>query len=1085
MPFPGTQQIQLAFSGGLQSKVAKYSLDQPNLEDAENCTTTLAGQVQKRAGFTALSRNIQGGGVISAGSAIQVFGDELVVFDGRRLYTWDPDESVWINKGTAYSLEAGQVRILNTKIATQYVPDASVAGGLSFYVWFDNRTTPGASGIRYSVLDNATGAFVVSDALLWANGGSPKVIPWQSTSFSDSWLVAYEISATSIYANTAQASRANLISAPFPLAIDGLAVVPNTQTIPYDLSSVTYGLANNQLVYFAYQSATGLKLKILSPNLGSAPTVVASCVVTTNAVYCVSVYSAAAQVVWVVWSEAGATRAQAFNGVCASVAGPFVIQPLPSQNIAVTASYPFTGPISVTCEIASPSGGNYLLSYVVNQAGFTYVGQQRGLGLASKAFVHGEDVYVNAVWPSALQATYFTLCLTSPIGSTPNTVTGLIGAASFEVVSKYGNGNAGGYRTNPPLAECLPYTGADSFLFAGQRKGAFTSYAGATGSVLGVSGYTATFATSNAFNSVSSNNNLHITGGVKKIYDGASLVEDNFHVFPELLSLPAGATFPAAPGAGSSTNPVFSGQGCSVVLTAGTGLTASSQYQYIVVYEWPDNFGQVQRSGPSVPTIVQTGAGSPLQATLTIPTLRFTDKMSERAPVSIAVYRTQANLPIFYKITNDDAPLVNDPTVDFVTFVDSAVDGPPVNFANAGISSNENLYTSEQLGNTAPPSCSLISLFQNRLVVNESDDPNVAWYSQNKFDLSQYNTLPIDWNTSFVEGIDSRGGGGAVSALGLLDASLAIYRPTSIYILQGSGPNALDTSGEFSDAQLLVSDVGCTNQNSLVFVTQTPKSSGGLLFKSAKGIYLLGRDTSLTYVGAPVEEYNNLTITSANLLAMTNEIVFGTSEGTLLVYNYFFDTWSTWTGLPSVDAVVWKNELVLLREDGTAMVQGTGWQDTFAAAPSAPIVRAIDRVVRTPWIKLDGQLQGYMAVYNALILGQFQGPSILQVDVAYDYNPSIVESTLINSSLAGPRWGGLPVWGYPAGTWGGAQFSNYQFQVNFKNPRCQSIQLTLTDRTPEASAGSTLNGISLEVLRLPGGMRVPASNIVRTSGYSK
>jgi hypothetical protein len=164
---------------------------------------------------------------------------------------------------------------------------------------------------------------------------------------------------------------------------------------------------------------------------------------------------------------------------------------------------------------------------------------------------------------------------------------------------------------------------------------------------------------------------------------------------------------------------------------------------------------------------------------------------------------------------------------------------------------------------------------------------------------------------------------------------------------------------------------------------------------------------------------------------------------------------------------------------------GTVWQDTFNVDLPAPLVRPVTRIVKTPWIKLAGNLQGYQAVYNALILGQFEGNSELQVDVAYDYNPAIVESAIIGSSLAGPRWGSLPVWGQPAGTWANRAFANYQFQVNFKNPRCQSIQLTLTDLTPQATAGSTLDGLALEVLALKGGFRLPRSNLIKTSGYSK
>jgi hypothetical protein len=532
-------------------------------------------------------------------------------------------------------------------------------------------------------------------------------------------------------------------------------------------------------------------------------------------------------------------------------------------------------------------------------------------------------------------------------------------------------------------------------------------------------------------------------------------VEDNFHYFPEEFT---------------------DGNSCAVALALGGNLTYNpltvpNSYQYLVVYEWTDNYGQVQRSGPGVAvTVVTTEVGQ--GAVIVIPTLTITDKVNARSPISISVYRTQDSLPIFYKITDDDDPLVNDTSTDFVTMFDDLSD--------IDIAANENLYTGSQLANSGPPACSLISLYQNRLFINTTEDQNVLWYSQNKFEQDQYNTLPLDWNTSFTEGVDSRLGNG-ITAIGLLDNSLAIFKETSIFLLQGDGPNSLDTSGQFNDAQLLVSDTGCNNPNSLVFITQTPKLPGGLLFKSDKGIYLLGRDTSLYYIGSPVEQYNYTTITSANLDAKHNQVIFTTLEGICLVYNYYFDAWTTWganttNNLPAASGTVWQNKLVILTSSGQVLVQdlsGSVYTDTFGVGISYPV----QMTVTTPWVKLS-DLQGYMCVYNCLLLGTLQGPHILNVQVAYDYNPSIISSVDINSSVATNRWGSLPIWGSP-GMWGDDQFSNYQFQINFTSPhfRCQAVQLTFTDVDPNPSAGFSMNGLVFEVLSLPGQMRLPAANM--------
>ena len=249
------------------------------------------------------------------------------------------------------------------------------------------------------------------------------------------------------------------------------------------------------------------------------------------------------------------------------------------------------------------------------------------------------------------------------------------------------------------------------------------------------------------------------------------------------------------------------------------------------------------------------------------------------------------------------------------------------------------------------------------------------------------------------------------------------------------------------------------------------------LFKSPKGIYLLGRDESITYIGAPVEQYNDLTITSANLLAQTNQIVFTTLEGTALVYNYFFNAWSTWVDLPAVDACVWNGQLAVLRANGTVMLQdltGTVFADTYGDGVSYPV----SLTIQTPWLKLAGQL-GYQSVYGIYLLGLLQAPHILQASVAYDYNGASLGSVLINSNIAqAGRWGGNPAWG-ANGAWGNTGLnSNYLWQINVNNPRCTAIQFTFQDVQPEASQGFSLCGLSLELLALQGPTRVPQAGKV-------
>ena len=1045
MSLPGTTSVPIQFSGGLDSKIQEFTLDQPNLQEAENCVYNQVGQLDKRTGMTCVSTLIQGGGNISKGSCLTTFNNELLLLDGTNLYSYQQEADLWINKGTAIATINNQTRVLNTKVATQSGPDCSSLNSISIYAWEDNRTHPiTAAGVRYSVLNNETGTIIVADQLVLSNATKPKVINDGISSF----YIIYCASSDTLVMNSIPLIASNTISPLDILIQDGYSVNSTTASIPYDACIL------NGSPFIVYASTTGIRT-----NIGDIPFALVSSITVQTIAVCVDSFNQ----IWIAYSDGvntyvGAWTFDALHHYFNPVLSPISVssfETMVSSNLAIIEGIN-PGSLNLTAEVVDSNHfNNYIDNFTINVDGYyTFIGQQRGVGLASKPFKINSQIYVNTIFQSSLQATYFTQCLTQGTGlvnGTTNIQSSYLAqlATGFSIVAKHSPTTGGKYRTNGLLSQCDSLNG-EAFLFAGQRKGPFTSFQNAETVNLGVAGYSIDFNNQDQFNNVSSNNNLHLVGGIKKIYDGVSCVEDNFNLFPENAD----------------------GYGCSVTLTTGTSLNFNplypSLYQYIVVYEWTDNFGQVQRSGPSVANGITTTA-SGQGAILTGPTLRLTEKVGQRSSVIISIYRTQDSLPIFYKITDDNSPIVNDPTVDTWTFTDN-------NNPDALIASDENIYTNSQLGNTAPPSCSLISLYQNRLMINSNEDPGVIWFSQNKFEQDQYNTLSMDWNTTFVEGIDSNLGDD-ITAIGKLDAQLAIFKATSIFLLSGDGPNALATSDQFNDAQLLVSDTGCLNQNSLCFITQTPKSPGGLLFKSPKGIYLLGRDESITYIGAPVEKYNNLTVTSAVLLSQSNQVVFTTLEGTALVYNYFFNTWTTWTNLPAVSACIWENQLCILRANGEVSMQditGTVFQDTHLNNIIEPIVYKI----KTPWIKMNG-LQGYQSVYSCLLLGTLQGPHILECDVAYDYNPSVKGSVLINSNVVSNRWGGNTIWG-AQGMWGSNQFANYQFQINIDQPRCEAIQFTFSDITNLTlgnNAGFSLNGLVLECQAHAGTMRMPKQNI--------
>lgn len=1036
MGFPGTTLAKYDFMGGLNSQLAEFQLDSPYLQNANNITFNQIGQIDKRTGFTKLSNNIMGGGNISSGKEITVYNGELIQFDGEYLYSWQPEEEVWINKGTCFSTQCEQIRVLNTKASTQSNPDATTSNNITVYAWEDNRVNPAnAQGIRYSVVNNVTNSIVVSDQLIYPHGALPKVV-----SDGNIFYILYCASDNVILYDTIPVNRPNLITSQYNVLTTNGYSINLLSNIAYDvcIDPIDNGVWITYADKRGYIFATTLTRSLLFQLSATHASCIGSCYDSSG-------------ILWVCWSDTDTnqTYVNAYRGGDQLFVSDIPIGSHPSCNISIIEGAD-KGSVNITVETFAGGTGfyNYINNYVVSSGGVaTAKGTVRGIGLASKPFLQDGNIFLNCIKSTALQSTYLTLCMTHN---------------NFPCVAKHSPQNGGNLRTNSIMAQCDPM-GENEFLFAGQRKGAFTSYNNAQTVNLGAAGYTINFDVDNSFGNTTSSNNLHIVGGVKKIYDGISCVEDNFHFYPETesgfgcdLELPYGPT-PPCPYQG------------------GTGQISAGLYQYIVVYEWTDNYGQVQRSGASVANSIQNPTvGSYI--IVTVPTLNVTDKINPRTPVVISIYRTQANLPIFYKITDDTNPIINNQSVDSIQYCDSASD--------ISIGANENLYTGSQLSNIAPPSCSLISQYQTRVMINQDEDKDVIWYSQNKFEQDQYNTLPLDWNTSFVQGVDAKlGSTKGITAIGLLDSSLAIFKETSVFLLQGDGPNALDTSGNFNDAFLLVADTGCSEPKSLVFVTQTAKTPGGLLFKSNKGIYLLGRDQSLYPIGKPVQQYNNLHITGANLLTRTNEIAFTTEEGTVLVYNYLYDAWYTWSSLPSVASTMWNDKLVILHPNGTVMIQddtGTVWSDDNNIA-----LVNVTMSLKTPWIKIQSpHIQGRFLTYCMMLLGTYQAPHTLQIGVSFDYNPSIMETVLINSNTTTNRFMSLSPFGFSTGTFGSFDFANYQYQINLKNPRgyygggMEAIQFTITEIDPVESQGFSLNSIELEVAPIPGQYNVSTNRKV-------
>jgi hypothetical protein len=998
-------------TGGLNTKVDPYQLTPSNLLRCENTRFITQGLVQKRPGFLPLSRQVQTGTQIINGQAIATFNQELLAFDGSQIYTQMASTNQWLSRGSAFSVTNSLQNIVRTQTGNQSNVDGTsltdgYGNGIEVYTWEDDRNL---GETRYTVIDSVTRSYVQSDKFLITGANSPKPIANTSTNLVTIYYTALD---KFILSNKVDPTRPNLLGSQTQVVGDGY----NDGATGFVYDVVPTAKYDNVIAYNS--SLNGIRLRY-----GVGDGYYANVSPTIQKVSCISLLNyGSPDVFYILYSSE--TGEGAGPGVYLTsynlsthtvLLSPTLLNLSAIANIASTCTiinHPVIQNNFYCCFELPGANGNTLTIDLVTDKGKTIASDTvLNIGLASRGFIYNRDAFITCAYqsPQQYQNTYYVRALTQP---------------NYPVVCKMNDKLGGGYRTNGSVSQCdKTFSG---FLLASNRTSAFITSNNTSYSTKGLSASYFSFNHLNSFNSLVASNNLLITGGILQSYDGDSVVENNFHYYPEFSA---------------SYNPTINTSGGSIGL--GT-------YNYHFTYEWTDQEGQVQISTPdeTAPSVHITTAGSTVL--WEVPTLRLSSKINPRSPVSIVMYRTQANSQIFYKVRS----VVNNALVDTQPILDT--------FSDFEIGANAPIYTESQVANSVPPSCSMICEFGNRVVIAGLEDENTLWFSQNKYDLSNFNNVPMEFSDLFTIGVTSATG--PITAIARLDDKLIIFKESAIYYINGTGPQPLATGDQFPPPVLLVSDTGCDNENSIVFCP------AGLLFKSSKGIYLLDRSTNVSYIGSPVEQYNNLTITSAELLSMTNEVVFTTAEGTVLVWNYFFNQpqgiWSIWNYLPSTDSVIWGGQLHLIQQNGKVIYQddNTWIDDTLPYS----------MVIQTPWI---GQLQGYqMAYYATLLMNQF-GPHNLNYVVEINYvDGNITDIASINSNVISNTWGRAPTWG--AGSWGNGNMIQYpyQYKIQFSHPMCQSVRITLSDmQNSNYNAAFSLSNLSFYIQPLTGPARIPAA----------
>lgn len=1009
------QNVQLSFQGGIQSKTDAFQLQPPSLLELQNARFDKLGQLNKRFGYDTLTTNIIGGGTITNAFAIDNFNNELNLFDNKNIYTYIESNQNWANRGPAISLVNTNHQIIRTSAAQQLNPDSAFLNDIEVYAWEDSR-----GGVRYSVVDSLTNAYIVADRILYLGGAKPKTIV-----FNNTFYLFYTDSVSNIYYRTINPNNPGLLSGQHNVAADGYpAALSDSFTFAYDVAT------SNSKIFVAYSGLDYPNAAIKLVSINTNNTLNTPVVIDEDRAQSISVVPDSQNQMWVSWgNNTSQVKVSAYSATPATPT-PILTPPqlIASVNCATITGIESTNPgtLQLIYEViaVNPSNEATTSVTVTNTGIITNIGTLRSVGIASKPFAHDGNIFINLTFQSNLQSTYFMVFLTN---------------APFTIVGKVSPDVGGGLRTNGTASEVNILDSAGVFQYANLVKGAFISEDNTNFSLLGVNATTVDFTNVNKFSSVTQSNNLLFVGGILQSYDGVSVAEQNFHIYPEDIT--------------------------AQVVFDGTGALSAGSYQYQALYSWTDNFGQVQYSTPS-PAITVLIVGANASVNVTVPTCRLTAKSN----VTIKIYRTLVNQTTFYEVTSELAPLLNNKTVDSVTFKDLAAD--------VNIASNETIYTTGGvLPNAAPPSCSLISLYQDRVFIAGLEDVNTLWYSKNKFDASNFNTIPPEFSSSLSISVSQLGG--PITALGLMDNNLIIFKKNSIFVLNGDGPNDTGGGQGFPNPALVSNSVGCSNPNSVVL------SKDGIMFQSDKGIWLLDRGLGAPqFIGAPVDDQTKLfTVSSATVDPNDNLIIFTTYDGPALVYDYYATQWCTWTNHNSVDSLAihldaqtttQASAFAFVKANGVVYVQN---RSSFQDNGQSIIMELI-----TPWMSL-AQMLGYQSVFRGFLLGQYKSPHQLNVSIGYDFNPSFgpYDSATINATaLAGSNvWGSDGYWG-DSSPWGGV-YQPYIFQINFRRVTCTSFRLKISDSpTSPYSEGYSISNLNFEVGVMPDGIRLPKTNKVGT-----
>lgn len=1003
MPLP-KQSIPINFAQGLDTKTDPFQVPVGKFLSLENTIFTKAGLLQKRNGFAQITSLPD-----SSSTLLTTFNDNLTAV-GKSVIAYSSGTNQWINKGQLKPLTLNVLPLIRSNTNQSQIDTAVAGNGTICAVYTDNVSSASVTYpvYKYAVIDGETGQNIVNQTQIVSSAyvivAAPRVF-----TLGNYFAIVFS---SQLHTSGAGHIQYIAVSQTNPSTVTAAADI-STSTLASSQGSFDGVVANNAL-YLSWNGAanSGIKSTFLSSYLSQGSTVT----IATSSATIVGMAADTTQSTPVIWT-AGFSTGSASGVIVATnqaLTTLFAARQFISSgsgfvtNITATAQ---NGKVNLFYEVSNTysydanAQTNYIAKRSASQTTGSLTAQSivsRSVGLGSKAFLINSSSYMLGSYASSYQPTYFLINSTGQVAAKIAYENGG-GYLTTGLPSVYVNNQTA--RVGYLIKDLIQAVNKDTNVAAGTQTAGIFSQTGANM-------VNFTFGT-DGLNTSEIAGNLHINGGVLWAYDGVAPVEQGFHLYPESVE---------AVGAG----PV--------------GSMSAQTYYYQATYEWSDNNGNVFRSAPSVPATYAVGSGTNA-VTVNVPTLRLTAKTAN--PVKIVLYRWSTAQQTYYQVTSITSPRLNDPTIDSVSFLDVQTD--------ASILGNNIIYTNGGVvENIAPSACNAMTLFQSRLWLISAEDPNMLLFSKQVIE-----NTPVEMSDLFSVFVapttGAQGSTGPMTAISSMDDKLIIFKENAIYYLNGSGPDNTGANSQFSEPTFITATVGCMNQRSIVFIPN------GLMFQSDKGIWLLGRDLSTSYIGAAVEDFNQYSVKSALNIPGTNQVRFTLSNGTTLMYDYFYNQWGTFTGVPAISSTLYNGLHAYINQYGQAFKESPG----LFLDGSNPVLMSFI----TSWFNLAG-LQGFERAYEFYLLATYISPHKLNVQIAYDYNSSPTQTDIISPDNYNGAYGSDTLYGGSSPYGGNSNLE--QWRVFLQRQKCQSFQILLnelfdTTLGVPAGAGLTLSGINLIV----------------------